>query len=50
MLIEQLHHFVWTFNNIDHSDFVDMGYGLTKECANKAIMILTKYSNELIFK
>jgi len=46
MLLDQLHHFVWTFNNIDHSDFVDMGYGLTKECTNKAILILTKYKYE----
>lgn len=32
--------FVRTSNNINHSDCVDIGYGLTKICAEKAIRIL----------
>lgn len=32
--------FVRTSNNIHHSDCVDIGYGLTKICAEKAIRIL----------
>ena len=32
--------FVRTANNINHPDSLDIGYGLTNECANKAIRIL----------
>jgi hypothetical protein len=31
---------VRTANNINHPDSIDIGYGLTKECAKKAIRIL----------
>lgn len=34
--------FVRTANNINHPDSIDIGYGLTKECARRAIMILNK--------
>lgn len=40
MLEEQLSHFVQTSNNHDHPDCVDIGYGLTRICAEKAIKIL----------
>jgi hypothetical protein len=39
-LSHQLGNFVMTSNNINHPDCVDIGYGLTKECAKKAIRIL----------
>lgn len=43
MLKEQLSFFVKTSGNTDHTDYVDGGgYGLTKECAQKAIEILNK--------
>ena len=32
--------FVRTANNINHPDAIDIGYGLTKICAEKAIRIL----------
>ena len=38
----QLENFVLTFGNKDHSDPVDIGYGLTKECADLAIDILIR--------
>lgn len=37
---EQLSNFVRTANNKHHSDSVDIGFGLTKICAEKAIEIL----------
>jgi len=40
MLQSQKNNFVRTANNINHPDCYDVGYGLTKECANKAIRIL----------
>ena len=40
MLKYQLGNFVQTSNNINHPDCIDIGYGLTKECTNKAIRIL----------
>jgi len=40
MLSSQLGNFVCCANNINHPDCIDIGYGLTKECANKAIRIL----------
>ena len=42
MLQSQRNNFVRTSNNINHSDCVDVGYGLTKICADKAIKILNK--------
>jgi hypothetical protein len=39
----QLKNFVMTSGNTDHSDCVDIGLGLTKECADWAIKILMKY-------
>lgn len=41
MLQSQKNNFVCTFKNMNHSDYIDLGYGLTKECAEKAIKILT---------
>jgi hypothetical protein len=40
MLQEQLDHYVKTADNPDHLDCIDIGYGLTKLCAEKAIQIL----------
>jgi len=42
MLDYQLPHFVHTYKNLDHSDYIDLGYGLTKECAEQAIKILNE--------
>lgn len=42
MLENQISHFVQTSNNHDHPDCVDIGYGLTRICADKAIKILNK--------
>jgi len=42
MLPEQKYNFVQTSNNINHNDCADIGYGLTKICAEKAIRILNK--------
>lgn len=42
MLPEQMGNFVKCSNNQDHEDCVDIGYGLTKKCAEKAIAILNK--------
>lgn len=42
MLKSQLNNFVKTSGNYDHSDYLDIGYGLTKECAEQAIQILNK--------
>jgi hypothetical protein len=39
-LPHQRGNFVRTGNNINHPDSLDIGYGLTNECANKAIRIL----------
>lgn len=39
-LPHQRGNFVRTANNINHPDCVDIGYGLTSECANRAIRIL----------
>ena len=36
----QLNNFVMTSGNTNHSDCVDIGYGLTKECSDWAIEIL----------
>lgn len=40
MLQSQRNNFVRTANNINHPDCVDIGYGLTKICAERAIRIL----------
>jgi len=42
VLDTQRDNFVRTSNNQDHPDCVDIGYGLTKKCAEKAIQILNK--------
>jgi len=42
MLPSQMGNFVRTSNNINHPDCIDIGYGLTNECANKAIRILNR--------
>jgi hypothetical protein len=42
MLPSQMSNFVRTANNQDHPDCVDIGYGLTKICAEKAIEILNR--------
>ena len=42
MLDSQRQNFVRTANNKHHTDFVDIGYGLTKECAEQAIDILNE--------
>jgi len=42
MLDSQLNNFVKTSDNIDHIDCIDIGYGLTKLCAKKAIQILNE--------
>lgn len=42
MLDSQKEHFVLTSGNSDHEDCVDIGYGLTRKCAEKAIEILNK--------
>lgn len=40
MLYSQRNNFVKTSGNIGHEDMLDMGYGLTKKCAELAIEIL----------
>ena len=40
MLESQRNNFVRCANNKDHEDCVDIGYGLTKQCAEQAIKIL----------
>ncbi len=40
MLLHQIDKFVKCSGNIDHEDCVDIGYGLTTKCAEKAIEIL----------
>jgi len=39
-LPEQMNNFVRTANNKHHEDCIDIGYGLTKICSEKAIQIL----------
>jgi hypothetical protein len=41
-LPNQRGNFVRTSNNINHSDCIDIGYGLTKICADDAIRILNR--------
>jgi hypothetical protein len=40
ILPEQLPNFIKCSGNFDHEDCFGMGFGLTRECANKAIKIL----------
>ena len=42
MLNTQFGNFVMCSNNINHPDCIDIGYGLTKECTNRAIRILNR--------
>lgn len=42
MLNHQIGNFVRTSNNTNHFDCIDIGYGLTTICAEKAIRILNK--------
>lgn len=45
MLPSQRKYFVRTSNNKDHVDCVDIGYGLTRKCAENVIKILNKKSD-----
>jgi hypothetical protein len=42
MLDEQMNNYVQCSDNKDHPDCIDIGYGLTKKCAEKAIKILNR--------
>ena len=42
MLPSQKNNFVRTANNRDHSDCVDIGYGLTRKCSERVVEILNK--------
>lgn len=42
MLPSQINNFVRTSNNVDHIDCIDIGYGLTRKCSEKAVKILNK--------
>lgn len=42
MLPHQMNRFVRCSNNLDHEDCIDIGYGLTRKCAELAIYILNK--------
>jgi hypothetical protein len=42
ILPSQMRNFVRTANNTDHPDCVDIGYGLTRKCAEKCIDILNE--------
>lgn len=45
MLPNQMDNFVRTANNSDHPDCVDIGFGLTKKCSEKAVEILNRSNN-----
>lgn len=45
-LESQMEFYIRTFENLDHPDMVDWGYGLTSICADKAIDILNGVSVE----
>lgn len=47
MLDDQWNNFVQTSENSEHEDCVDIGYGLTKKCAEKAIDILNEGDNNI---
>jgi hypothetical protein len=42
MLPSQKNNFVRTANNQDHPDCIDIGYGLTRKCAERVVEILNK--------
>lgn len=42
MLPSQKKNFVRTANNQDHPDCIDIGYGLTRKCAERVVEILNK--------
>ncbi len=42
MLPSQMNNFVRTSNNQDHPDCIDIGYGLTRKCAELAVDILNR--------
>jgi histidinol phosphatase-like enzyme len=42
MLFNQRNNFIQCSNNIEHEDCIDIGYGLTNICTDKAIKILNK--------
>ena len=42
MLPSQKNNFVRTANNKDHPDSIDIGYGLTKQCAELVVSILSR--------
>jgi hypothetical protein len=42
MLPSQRNNFVRTANNQDHPDCIDIGYGLTRKCAERVVEILNK--------
>ncbi len=42
MLDIQKNNFVQTSGNYDHSDCVDVGYGLTRKCSERIVKILNK--------
>jgi hypothetical protein len=48
MLDSQLKNFVQTSENSDHPDCIDIGYGLTRQCANKAICILLSNEKDVL--
>lgn len=50
MLLNQIDNFVQCSNNQHHEDCIDIGYGLTSLCTEKAINILNKINaDELVF-
>jgi hypothetical protein len=42
MLPSQLNNFVRTADNQDHPDSIDIGYGLTRKCAEQVVTILNR--------
>jgi len=42
MLPEQRNNFVKTSDNMDHPDCIDIGYGLTRKCAERVVEILNR--------
>lgn len=47
MLESQINNFVYTYGNKDHPDSYDIGYGLTRKCAEMAIKILYIYKKNI---
>lgn len=50
MTYNQKEHFVCCSDNFDHPDKIDIGYGLTRKCAEKAIKILNTDIIDLYYK